>query len=98
MRSNTYENIQGLGSWVAFLATGVAFPFTLEYAGVIDAMSADLYTEGRAMMFLIIVVSVSILAVTLAVKAGLSWAEYKWYYRQALAQKLYRLAHKIASR
>jgi uncharacterized membrane protein len=98
VNSRTYENIQGIGSWVAFLATGVAFPFSLEYAGLIDAMSADLYTEGRAMMFLIIVVSISILAVTLAVKAGLSWAEYKWYYRQDLAQKLHRLADRIAKR
>lgn len=98
MKSETYETTQGVGTWVAFLATGVTFPFALEYAGLINAMSADTYAEGREIMGAIILIGGAILIATLALKGALSVKEYGWYYRQDLAQKLYRVADKIARR
>jgi hypothetical protein len=98
MKSSTYENVQGVGSWVALLSGGVTFPFVLEYAGIINAMSVDAYAEGREIMGAVILIGVTILAVSLAVKVSLSWKEYEWYHRQAVAQKLHHLAEKIARR
>lgn len=98
MKSETYETVQGVGSWVAFLATGVTFPFALEYAGVINSMSIDAYAEGRELMGAVALIGGAILAITLAVKVAMSWKEYGWYHRQEVAQKLHRLAHKIAKR
>ena len=98
MKSNTYEVVQGLGSWVAFLSAGVLFPFSLEYVGVIDSMSIDSYGAGREIMGSIILMFLGVLVVTLAVKGALSVKEYGWYYRQEVAQKLHRLADKIARR
>jgi hypothetical protein len=98
LKSETYETIQGLGSWVAFLATGVTFPFALEYLGVVDVMSVDAYAEGRELMGSVVLISGAILATTLIAKLAMSWKEYRWYYRQEVAQKLHRLAEKIAKR
>lgn len=98
MKSSTYENVQGIGSWVALLSAGVSFPFALEYAGAINAMSVDNYAEGREIMGAVILIGVTILAVSLVIKVALSWREYEWYHRQAVAQRLHRLAEKIARR
>lgn len=98
MKANTYEIGQGVGSWVAFLATGVTFPFALEYAGLINAMSADSYAEGREIMGAIILIGGAILITALAVKGAMAMKEYGWYYRQEVAQKLHGLADKIARR
>ena len=98
MKSNTYEVTQGLGSWVAFLSAGVTFPFALEYAGVINAMGVDSFAEGREIMGAVILIGGAILIATLALKGALGLKEYGWYYRQEVAQKLHRLADKIARR
>jgi len=98
MKSSTYENVQGIGSWVAFLSAGVTLPFALEYAGIINAMSVDAYAEGREIMGAIILIGGAILVATLVMKVSLDWKEYSWYHRQAVAQKLHRLAEKVARR
>ena len=93
MKSETYENIQGIGSLVAFVVSGVAVPFSLEYAGVMDTLGG----QGVAVVGSIALVAWAVIAVTLAVKVSLGWSEYGWYYRQAIAQKLHRLADKVAT-
>ena len=98
MKSNTYEVTQGLGTWVAFLATGVTFPFALEYAGVINAMSVDAYAEGRGLMGAVILIGGAILIATLALKGAMAYKEFGVYYRRDIAKGLYRLADKIAKR
>lgn len=98
LKSNTYEIGQGIGSWVAFLSAGVTFPFALEYAGVINAMSVDAYAEGRELMGAVILIGGAILIATLALKGAMAYKEFGWYYRQDVAQGLHRLANKIAKR
>ena len=98
MKANTYEIGQGLASWIAFLSAGVVFPFALEYAGIINAMTLDSYSEGRGIMGAVVLVGGAILIATLALKGAFALKEYGWYYRQDVAQGLHRLANKIANR
>ena len=89
-----YENGQGVLSIGAFLAAGVAFPFTLAGWGVLPALagvSSSMFLEVAGVFWLGLVV-------LLLAKGVWSWGEYRWYYRQAIAQGLYRLADKIARR
>lgn len=93
MKSETYENIQGVGSLIAFVFSGVAVPFTLEYAGVMDTLGG----QDVAVVGLIALVAWAVIAVAFAIKVAVAWSEYAWYYRQELAQKLHRLADKVAT-
>ena len=87
-----YEVAQGALSWVAFLAFGVAFPFTLESWGVLNALSFDQYVAETAL------VAGGVFAAVVAVKLAMSWRENKFFIKMNLADWLYKMSVRIDPR
>lgn len=90
--NKAYEITQGLLSWVAFLAFGVAFPFTLEAMGVLNAMSFDQYVAETALIF------VGVFALAMVVKMVMAISSEHFWLRIRLANKLHAVAEKIDPR
>lgn len=87
-----YEITQGVFSWIAFLALGVAFPFTLESWGVLNALSFDLYVAETAL------IAGGVFALALAVKLAMGWKENKFFIKMNLADWLYKMSVRIDPR
>lgn len=96
MTSRTYENIQGGLSWVALLSAGVAFPFTLEYYNLINAM--DLSVWGQQYLPPVFGTAWAIFAVAMVAKVWGALANEGFWYRIQIANKLYAVADKIDPR
>lgn len=87
-----YEVAQGALSWVAFLAFGVAFPFTLESWGVLNALSFDQYVAETALW------AGGVFAVVVAVKLAMGWSENKFIIKLNLANWFYSMSVKLDPR
>lgn len=87
-----YEITQGVFSWIAFIALGVAFPFTLESWGVLNALSFDTYVAETAFWFSVVGLG------AVAVKLAMGWRENKFFIKMNLADWLYKMSVRIDPR
>lgn len=87
-----YEITQGVFSWIALLAFGVALPFSLEAMGILNSLSYDFYVFDTAL------IAGSIFALAIAVKLAMGLKENKFIIRLNLANWFYSMSIKLDPR
>lgn len=90
--NKSYEITQGVFSWVAFVALGVAFPFTLETWGIINALSYETYVAETAFWFSVVGLG------AIAVKLVVGFKENKFFIKLNLANWFYSMSVKLDPR
>lgn len=90
--NKAYDITQGLLSWIGFLALGVAFPFTLEALGAINALGYNQYVAETALIFSLVGIS------AVSVKLVMGWASNKFWIKIRIADKLHAIAYRIDPR
>ena len=96
MSQRTYDNIQGVLSYVVLLSLAIAVTFTIDYNNLLGAN--DLTSWAREFMPPFIVTTWAIFAVAVVVKLWGAWVQYRFYYRIDLSNKLHNLAERIDPR
>lgn len=96
MSSRTYENVQGVLSFVALFSFVVASVFTLEYHQLLNAM--DLSDWGRTYLPPVFTTAWIIFGLTMVAKVWGDLANVGFYRRIQISNKLYNLADRIDPR
>lgn len=94
--TKAYEVIQGILSYVALLSFAVAFTFTFEYFGLLNAM--DLSEWGKQFLVPFFTTAWAIFGVAVIAKAWGAWVQYRFWYALDLAKFLRGVADRVDPR
>jgi hypothetical protein len=96
MSSRTYENVQGVLSYVVLLSLAIAATFTIDYNNLLGAN--DLTAWAREFMPPFIITTWAIFAVAVVAKVWGALVHFGFWYRIDLSNKLHALAERIDPR
>ena len=96
MTSRTYENIQGVLSYIVLFSVAIALTFTVDYYDLLAV--SDLSVWGKTFMPPFIIGAWTIFGLAVVAKVWGAVVHFNFWYRIDISNKLHDLANRIDPR